>query len=358
MNDISGKHLKRAIRWLLLGIAVVAAALIIKSITKERVVPVPVDPVNVSVMEVSSGPASEVVSFAGRIEAFHDVTVSTEIPGRFTEMPVDVGSIVKAGDVLIKIDDEIAQAALRRASSEYEEAKRELGRLTNLVDKGAVSQSILDSAETRFQLAGANMDEAQARLKKCTLTSPVDGRVEDRFVEPGEYAGDGNSAFRITDLSKVKVIAYFPGADIVDVQEGQQMQFTVSAFPEETFTGRVFFAARAADPGRNAFRVELVADNTDGKLRAGMIAGVVLERITKVAVVKVPFSAVLPRKGEHIVFVWENGHAVRKTVRIHSLAGESALLSSGISAGDRLIVEGQRFLQDGTRVRVEGDIQE
>jgi len=358
MTENGGKNLKRWMRWLILGIIIVGAALMAKRLIKERLVPVPVDPINVSVMEVRSGPASELVSFAGRIEAMHDVMVATEMSGRFTEMPVDVGSIVKAGDVLIKIDDAIEQAAMVRAAAEYEDAMRELGRVGRLAETGAVSQSVLDSAETRMQFARANKHESEARLKKCTLTSPVNGRVEERFVEVGEYAGDGNIAFRIADLSKVKVAAYFPGADIVDVKEGQEIRFTVSSFPDEEFSGQVTFTAFAANPGKNAFRVEIVSDNSSGKLRAGMIANVVLERVTKVPVVRIPFSSVLPRKGEHIVFVWENGCAVRKTVRIHSLAGESALISSGIGAGERLIVAGQRFLQDGTRVRVMGPIQE
>lgn len=358
MNDNGQKSLKRFIVWLILGIIFAGAALATKTLLKETLVPVPVAPTNVSVVEVKLAPASEFVSFSGRIEAVRDVMVATEMPGRFTEMPVDVGSIVQSGNVLIKIDDALARSSLARAVAEFEDAKREFGRLKILAETGAVSQSLLDSAETRMQLAQAGKDEAEVLLQKCTLTSPVSGRVEERFVEPGEYAGDGNIAFRIADISKVKIVAYFPGRDIVDVNKGEEMRFTVSAFPDETFTGNVAFTGMAANPDKNAFRVEILADNDSGRLRAGMLANVVLERKTKTPVVRIPFSAVLPRKGEHIVFVWEYGAAVRKTVRIHSLAAESALISSGLENGERLIIEGQRFLQDGTRVLVKGPIQE
>lgn len=355
MSDDTGRSLNMWILGLTLGIVVAIAALIVKGRLKGEQEVKAAEPTPIAVMTVKKEIATESVTFSGRVVPVRDVMVATEIPGRFLEMPVDVGSVVKAGDLLIKIDDALQIAAMARAAAEFGDAERELKRAEKLAKTGAVSTSILESAGTRMVIASAGRDEAAARLRKCSLTSPIDGRVEERFVETGEYAGDGNIAFRVADMSQVKVIVFVPEADIVDVEPGKTMKFSVGAYPESRFEGKVVFAARAVDAVKHSFRVELLAENSDGRLLGGMIASVTLERSTHQPVVEIPFVALLARKGEHIVFTCESDRAVRKTVRIHALAGESALISKGLSDGEMLIVEGQRSLQDGKPVQVEGD---
>jgi len=354
MNRDSGLLLKRWIRLLIMGIVLVAAALAFRKLMKPAKLDQPMEPVYVSVLEIARTHAEERVAFAGTIEPIRDVIVSVEIAGRYTEMPVDVGSDVKEGDVLIKIEDSISKAAYERADAERIEAEKDLQRVSELGEKGGVSASVVDAAAARNRRAQAGVKEAEAWLAKCKVTSPIAGRVEERYVEPGEYALDGNRVFRIADLSKVKVIIFVPEADITDVKEGDTVSFSVSAYPDEVFDGDVTFVARAGDEWNHAFRVELTAENSSGKLRGGMIADVVIRRATKELVAEIPFTAVLPRKGEHIVYLWKDGRAVRRTVRIHAQAGENALISSGLEDGEYVVVEGQKFLQDGKRVVVKG----
>ena len=102
-----------------------------------------------------------------------------------------------------------------------------------------------------------------------------------------------------------------------------------------------------AERESNSFLVELAVDNADGALKAGMIAQVALVRRERAGAIVVPLAAIVPRKGEHYVFAVENGHAVRKRVQIAALVGSEAVLESGVAAGDQIVVEGHRGLQDG-----------
>ena len=357
MSD-NGKVLERWMRWLILGIVLVIAALGAKWLMSEQIDAKPLEPVHVVVRAVDLKVATEYLSFVGKVEPVRDVLVAAETGGRFLDMPVDVGAQVKAGDLLIRIDDSLQKSAMIRAKAEHADAGRELERSTKLSGKGAVSRSVLEAAGKRMQFAEAGLQDAKARLAKCALKSPIDGRVEERFVEPGEYAKDGDVAFRVADMSKAKVVVYIPEGNVTDVKEGGTMRFTVGAVPETKFEGKVTFVARSGDLMNHAFRVEVSVDNPKGSLRGGMIADVVMERSSSKPVIEIPFTAVLPRKGNHIVFVWEQGRAVRKTVRIHSLAEKNALISSGLSEGEMLIIEGQRFLQDGKRVLARRPVQD
>lgn len=357
MSD-RGRVLERWIRWLLIGIVVVIAALVARWMMRERVAAKPLEPIQVVVRSLARKVASEYLSFAGRVEPIRDVLVAAEAGGRYTDMPVDVGASVEAGDVLIRIDDSLPKSALMRAEAEYTDAKRDFERTQKLAEKGAVSTSVLEAAATRMQFADAGLQDAKTMLARCVVRSPIQGRVEEKFVDVGEYAKDGDPVFRIANMSQAKVVVYVPEAEILDLNAGRSMIFTIGSIPETEFEGKVTFVAQAGDPVSHAFRMEMITDNSKGLLRGGMIADVVLKRSTHEPVIEIPFTAVLPRKGEHIVFVWEKGRAVRKTVRIHSLAGKNALISSGLEEGEMLIVEGQRFLQDGKRVLVKGPVQE
>ncbi len=334
------------------AIVVAALALVVRSLARKTPGASEAEPTPVAVMLVEKRHASEEVRLVGKVEPIRDVTVAVEIGGRYIAVPSDVGDSVDAGDILVKIDDSVPKAAKARAEAEFQDSRRELGRLENLLKRGAVSESAVDSARTRLALAEGALAEAEAWLAKCSVTSPIAGRIEEKYIETGEYALDGNSAFRIADLSRVKVVVYVPERDIASVRKGDKMTFSVIAMPKTQFEGEVTFAARAADDMNHAFRVELAADNSDGALKGGMIADVTLRRQTKELVAEIPFTAVLPRKGEHIVFLHEDGRAVRRTVRIHAMVGEHALISSGLEPGEQLVVQGQKFLQDGRAVTV------
>jgi membrane fusion protein (multidrug efflux system) len=364
MNEKAEAGRKAHGKLLLVGVALVAGivllttVLIVKGLKKKKPDASPTELTPVAIMAVDKRYAEEEVRMVGKIEPIRDVTVAVEIAGRYTEMPSDVGDEVKKGDVLVKIDDSLPRAALIRAEAEFDDSKRELGRLESLFKKGAVSESAVDAAKTRHAVARGSRDEASAWLAKSTVTSPISGRVEEKYIEVGEYALDGNRAFRVADLSEVKVVVYMPERDVVSVKKGDTLRFSVLAVPGKNLEGKVSFVASAAEAHNHAFRVELLAANQDGLLKGGMIADVTLGRKTQEEVAKIPFTAVLPRKGEHIVFLHENGRAVRRTVRIHSMAGESALISTGLEGGEQLVIEGQKFLQDGRAVSLVEEGQE
>jgi membrane fusion protein (multidrug efflux system) len=175
--------------------------------------------------------------------------------------------------------------------------------------------------------------------------------VNDRQVEPGEYIHSGTPVFKVVNIDRLKLVLDIPERDITAISDGKHIPFTVNALPGQTFTGTVRFVAVLAARQSNAFRVEAHVENPDHILLPGMIARADVIRGVLTDSMVVPLSAIVPKKGDHVVFINDAGHALRRVVHIHRITGSNAILSSGLSQGDALIVQGHRSLVDGAPVR-------
>lgn len=299
---------------------------------------------------------ADVLELTGRVEARADTVMGCEQEGRIVDLAVDRGARVKAGQVLLATDRRLWEAGVRRALIERDDAARDLRRWSELRAAGAVSPSEFEAAQSRLDRAEVALRETQTWLDQCEVRAPFDGLVAERLVEPGSFVNKGQAAFRIVRLDPVKIVFDLPERDILTARVGAPVTFGVTAAPAQTFTGRVAFVSPAAPPGGHAFRIELEADNAVGLLRPGMIADVHYVRGERATALVIPLAAVTPRKGETVVYVIEADRAVRRVVQIDGLRGAEAILAGGLTRGERLVIEGQRALQDGQPV-IEADQQ-
>lgn len=294
----------------------------------------------------------DTIRLPARIEPMQEARLPAERPGRVVERLVDKGDAVKKGQRLLRVDDRLWKAAQRRAEIEDRDARRDLKRWKELEKTGAVSASDYEAVVRRKESAEIALDEAQVFVDQCEARSPFAGVIVDRYVEVGDYANEGQAVFHLIRLDRVKLAFDVPEQDIGALQPGQELTFTLAALPGREFTGKVAFVSSQAARDSNSFAVELEVDNPDGALKAGMMAQVTMVRRIRDNTAVVPLAAVVPHKGEHYVFVAENGRAVRKRVLIGAMIGSEAVLDSGLSAGERVVVEGHRGLQDGMMLTV------
>lgn len=312
-------------------------------------------PVLVRVMTIEPRTVREAVWLPGRVAADVSALLSVEKAGRVITCAVDKGDAVRAGEVLLRVDDREWRALEKRARLELADAERELARWEQMKASGAVADSAYDAIKQRQELAAVAVEQATVHVEQCMLTSPFDGVVDARLIEAGEYAHEGQAAFQILDLSPLKVQVSIPERDVGSVTPGSVKLVSADAAGLGTFTGRVAFVAQEASPDLFTYAVELAVDEPPPGLRPGMIVDVELMRALREGAIAVPLAAVIPRRGEHMVYVVENGLAVRRMVGLDSLAGQEAVIGAGLKAGERLVVEGHRGLQDGVPVREDGE---
>jgi membrane fusion protein (multidrug efflux system) len=341
------------ILWLVLVLIVVAIVLLVVLKKPPPEVPRTAEkPVAVQVLEVVPRSLPDRVVIPGRVQAMVEATLSSERNGRIVELAADRGDRVTKGQVLMRLDSRLPDAMLKQARIELEDARRDEKRYTELNETGAVAASDFDAIRTRRATAEVVLEQAAVMVSQCKLESPIDGVVNDRTVEEGEYALEGVPVFSVVSVDPVKVVVNIPERDIGAVQVGDALSFEVAAVPGTVFTGTVRFVAEAAARGANAFPVEIATPNPERALRPGMVAEVSLVRRVREGVMVLPLAAVIPSKGEELVYVLAGDRAAGRVVRVDAIVGHEAVISGGIEPGDRVIVRGHRALQDGTLVEL------
>ncbi len=294
----------------------------------------------------------DIATFPARIEALSDVWVAAEQGGRVTEIGAREGETVEKGAVLLRVDDRLRATALRRAERMARDARRDFERLTELRRDGAVSASDYEAMESRAALAEVALEEARVVLDQCVVRAPIRARIEERRVDSGEFVQPGQPLFRLVDAARVKAVFDLPERDTLSASPGDTHNFRLDALPDRYFSGMIGFAAGTGARASGAFRVELDADNAEGLMRPGMIARVAYRRGAIAGAIVLPQQAIVPALGETVVFVVEDGRAIRRIVRIGAFIGEHAVIRAGVEAGDEVILEGNRSVLDGTPVRV------
>ncbi len=346
------RHRVGAILWSIVILLAVGTVVVERLVPRpaEKKVEVHLKAVSVRTMPARADGFADVLELPGRIEPRVAATLAAEKPGRIVGVTVDRGDRVKAGQVLVHLDRDAWEARLRQAEVEQREAVRDLARIGDLQKTGAVSQSDLDAAVARRDRAAAGLSDAKAQVRQCEVVSPIDGEVTDRFVETGEHAAEGGAVIRVVDIATVKIVFDLPERAVGDLAVGQPVTFTVDGLGRGAWTAAVTFVSSEAEARSNTYRVEARLPNPGRTLRAGMLSRVRIERPVAPGHVAVPLAAVIPRRGEHVVFVAKDGHAVRRVVTLDRITGTMAVVSAGIAAGEAVIVDGHRGLSDGASI--------
>jgi len=266
---------------------------------------------NFQTVAVTRGPITQAVTATGTLNPVQNVQVGSQVSGNIQKLFADFNSIVKAGQVIAQIDPVVFQANVNQAKGDLDNAQAalELARLNAartqaLVAKQNSAQSDLDQATANLHQAEANvkikegaLEKAQADLDHCTISSPIDGIIISRSVDVGQTVAASLQApviFQIAnDLAKMQIDANVAEADVGGVAVDQDVDFTVDAFPTQTFHGKVVQVRNAPITVQNVVTYDTVigVTNPDLKLKPGMTANVSIISAHKDEVLKIPNGA-------------------------------------------------------------------
>ncbi|WP_101925415.1 MULTISPECIES: efflux RND transporter periplasmic adaptor subunit [Luteimonas] len=304
----------------------------------------------------------EVVA-SGAVAAWEEVSVGVELSGvRVASVEVEVGSVVEAGDVLLRLDDRTlasqllqADASATEAATNLETARRQAARVRELADEQMVSvqdaeeaEAARDNAQARLNTAIASRDAARVQRGFTVVRAPVAGVVSARSVQPGQVVGAGGELLRLIRDGRLEWRAELAEADLLLVAPGALVQVDTPAGPVAGQVRRVSPSLDAQSRTATIY-VDLPAP---GPLRAGMFAQ---GRITlgRADALLIPLDAVVRRDGRAYVFTVEDDHRVRERgVAVGATHGGQIELPDGLTTDDRVVARGAGFLGDGDLVRV------
>ncbi|MBO4606800.1 MAG: efflux RND transporter periplasmic adaptor subunit [Prevotella sp.] len=330
--------------------------------------------INFNTVKVEETNLQNSVTATGTIEPVTSVTVGTQVSGIVSKLYVDYNSVVKKGQVIAELDktnliSELNTAKANLASSQsalnYQAAN--YTRYQTLFKKGLVSADDFENAQLSYsqakqQVAQANENvrRAQTNLGYATITSPIDGVVLSKSVEEGQtVAASFNTPELFTiakDLTNMQVVANVDEADIGGVKNGERVTFTVDAYPDDVFQGRVTQVRQEATTTNNVVTYEVVisAPNTDLKLKPGLTASITIYTFERTGVLCVPTKALrfTPTKetigkqrklqdcnGKNKVWTLEGNMVKAHAVKIGMADDSHTEIVSGVAKGTDVITD-------------------
>ena len=317
---------------------------------------------SVEVAKVKTVSLRDDAQAVGSLRSRQSVTVKPETAGRVARIAFADGAQVRAGQVLVQLDDTLQRAELSQAQAQLSIARANLKRNQELVAQNFVAQRVVDESQANLQVAEAQVALAEARLQRMRITAPFDGTLGLRSINLGQYVKDGDALVNLEDTSQLTVDFRLPERYQSRIAPGQVVQVQLDALPGKSFEAKVVAVDPLLDANGRSISVRAAMPRTGGSdLRPGMFARVLIVFSVNDGALVVPEEAMVPQGGKQFVYVLdEQGQGDAKKmvsrrveVELGMRRGADVEIVKGVGANDTVVVAGQQRLQrDGTAVRV------
>jgi RND family efflux transporter MFP subunit len=312
----------------------------------------------------------QTLSLPGSIQPFNKAAIFARVSGYVKSWDHDIGSPVKAGQVLATVDapdldQQLSQAKATLASvrASHQIASLTADRNNILVQKQVVTQQLADqtAADAKAKEAVVDANEANVRQLEAmqsfkTLTAPFDGVVTARNVEIGQLINAGGSGlplFEVSDLHRVRIYVQVPQSFSAGLKPGLKATFEMPQYPGVQFDATLSHVSRAMNPTSHSMQVELQADNAAGKFFAGSYCNVHFEIPAPADLMRIPSTALVTgNQGTQVATLDGNNKVILKSVQLGRDLGDSVEVVAGLSPSDRIIDTPPETLTAGDTVRV------
>jgi HlyD family secretion protein len=299
---------------------------------------------------VERGDIISLVSATGTIKPVNMVDVSSKITGLIKEVKVNENQQVKAGQILILLDDKRLMAQVSQSRAKLENTSANYQRNLQLNRIGAVSNQQLDAASMDYSVAQAAYDDAVSQLDDTVIKAPIDGVIIGKPIPAGQTVAPGISTpmvlMSVADLSKMQIEAQVDESDIGKIAVAQKVDFTVDAYIDKIFTGRVSNISQKANIQQNVvyYVVTIDVEGPGTMLKPTMTARVSIHIGESKNAIFVPLAALKENKGQQYVQTMVNGKMENINVTT-GLAGEDKVeILSGLTDGDQILLPQNKAL--------------
>lgn len=291
-----------------------------------------------------------------------DVEISAVSQMRIEEIMVSPGDPVKKGQQVVRLQrDPALEGEVEKAKINLDQAQVSLDRAQRLFDSGVIARQQFEQSKTERDLAQSEYDlqnrNLEYAIKNSLIRSPLDGVVASVDAVVGQVADPAKPILRVINPHELLARIGVEIEDISKVREGQVAEVTIPNLPDgNTYSGRVSKMNREIDPATQLVMVWVRLDNANGRLQPGSFSTARLVVRTDSNAVVVPRSAVLKDdQGTFIFFVAENGTAHKTYVQTGIETTREVEILKGLQAGQSVVWQGNYELEDGVKVRVEGE---
>jgi membrane fusion protein, multidrug efflux system len=364
-------------RWLIAGGALLAIVLFLAG-TKflqiftmiqagKKMVPPPIAVTTAKVQAVEWQPLRPAV---GTLIALRGTTLSAELTGTVREIGFENGSLVKKGQVIVRLDTSAEQAQLQSAQADQALAKQTLDRNEGLRRQEVNTQADLEAAQARDKQTKATVVNLQAIINKKIIRAPFDGRAGIRAVELGQVVSPGTPIVSLQTVSPIYAEFQLPQQALAAVKLGQKVTLKVDVFPESSWEGTITTINPEVDPATRNVRMRATVENPDGRLNPGMFASVEVEAGKPGQALVVPATSVIYAPFGDSVYLVEQQKddpakapakapgdkptliAQQQFVRLGERRGDYVQILNGLKGDETVVSNGAFKLRNGQTIMV------
>lgn len=303
--------------------------------------------IKVKVEPVSSQAVEQLGEFTATVEANISNKIAPQSPFRIAKLFAEVGDHVKAGQLLVKMDE----TNLKQAKVQLDNQEIEFKRVDELYKVGGASKSAWDAQKMSYEVAR----ETYKNLEENTqLLSPVTGIVTARNYDSGDMYNNGEPIYVVEQIHPVKLLVNVSESLFTKVKKGNEVDVRLDVYGDQVFKGYVSLVYPTVDPTTRTFPVEIKIANNDERVRPGMFARVTMNFGTQEHVVA-PDRAIVKQSGagDRYIYVYKDGKVSYQKVELGRRMGDKYEVISGVGDGDLVVVTGQSRLTNGMEVEVE-----
>jgi RND family efflux transporter MFP subunit len=290
--------------------------------------------------------------YYGEVRAVREARLVSALGGRVNAINAAVGEPVAEGESLARIDADTATSRYETARLSEEIAREAYEREQRFLEIGNTSPVAVDNAHLAWLQARTELLDAEKARDGALAVSPLDGIVVAKHIDLYDELAPGSPTFTVADTSQMKVTVGVPESDMTAIRELGQAQVRVASMPGRVWDGRPLSVSRKRSERSLTFEVEILVDNPDGALLSGSTASVRLPLRELPDQIVVPSHVVQTRGTESYVMVANSTTARRIPVTMGPSSDTHTVISSGLAAGDQIIVEGINQVGDGSTVRI------
>jgi membrane fusion protein (multidrug efflux system) len=354
-------HGRRALVWSLVGVAAVAVVVVGLLVARngqannaggkkgKKDEPVPAAPV--ALAPVGRGSISMFLETTTVLEAQNSATLVARRQGQVVGAPVEEGTQVAAGAVLVRLDDTEARIAVARAQAAYDQARRDAERGRKLKEQGLSFDQAMDDLQFKLETARQGLAQAQYDLTQTRITAPFAGKVVSRTVQRGETVTPGKECYQLANFDPLLARVYFPETELPRVRVGETATLESSAQPGRPYGARVTLVNPVVDRTNGTFKVTLEVRDPSATLRPGSFARVRLMSDSFADAIVVPRKSLVIEDGDAFVFVAQGDSVVRLPIKVGAVSGDTAQVLAGLVPGQKVVSVGQGGLKQGSRVK-------
>ncbi|ABM00112.1 efflux RND transporter periplasmic adaptor subunit [Shewanella amazonensis] len=308
---------------------------------------------NVVVTKVATQEVRDEVEALGTTHANESVTITAKVTDVATKVNFSDGDIVRAGQLLVQLQDAEQRARVQVAKVKVIDNQREFDRIRSLVTSQTVAELERDRLQTLIDTSRAELEQAESALRDRAITAPFAGRLGLRQVSPGALVTPGTAVTTLDDISTIKLDFAVPERFLPQLHPGKAVEAQAVAYEGQLFTGKVTSIDSRVNPSTRAVTVRAEIPNPDAKLLPGMLMKIRLIKTSREAIM-VPESAIIPLQNRHYVYmVGADNKVDRREVTIGLRKRGWAEIVDGLALGETIMIRGILKVRPGDQVTPE-----